>query len=612
MDKKEIIIDIENKSVQFFIDGLEKSKQDPKRKRKMDELREDCIIYDNQFAGLPTNGDDPDHYNETLDVEAPPLMKSSLYQNFFNAYEIEGNMIPRCAPVKEGMPEADIAIIDSFKDQIRKDSGFEQIYTDDVFDKFKYEGCPFVQIGTNEDEVMFDSPALQEMYVDPDARVLQSRFDSKYKAKWIVRAIEVSEDTFNNFLIKMGHEDKIGKIAYGNPVPIDQVNSVYYEDLYKTSDTKKYGLVYGYKLGDESEYIIFAGKSATVLKHLEGKNYPFQKKERGKWVDILPYNMFHFSSTRYREGLYSQSMIGLIKDGVEALKKFLNHLLPNGIKAVNGYLALFGDTEARTLEDMKVYTALQNQGFTPIIQSSDPNTSMNFISPDISRMYSAYESMRRIILDDLGARVRHNFRLQEDVEQTATEFVGKIGQQNAQISGLNKNNKSVFEWIDECLVSFAQKFKPKKKNTKFYFGLDLGDEVKNFELNYETVMAVLDSFDGVFECDPAIRTPMSHADKREAINQTMNRLVSLLQGMNYTSEAQIMPIVRLMYREIVMNELENEVSMNDLSRMARDIINQRNPQNQVAPTGSEKIAFKEEEIQQNPELSPLTFLANAT
>jgi hypothetical protein len=91
---------------------------------------------------------------------------------------------------------------------------------------------------------------------------------------------------------------------------------------------------------------------------------------------------------------------------------------------------------------------------------------MDFIAPDISGIWDAYEKMRKSILDDLGSRMRINFRIQEEVDQTATEFVGKVSDQNKQVSSLNKTNEAVWEWVAEMVVYMTRKFGKKNKDRK--------------------------------------------------------------------------------------------------------------------------------------------------
>jgi hypothetical protein len=574
-------IDAMDEDVKGFCECVRSAVEDTNRIKKMTTLQEDIDLYENQFADLPS-------YSDSSILERPPLMKASLYQHLFQKYEVGAKKIPKLVPEKENVPELDRAMIQSVADEVMMRGGFSETYEKDIFQKFKYEGCPVIQIGFDGDVVDFDSPALNEMYFDPAGSYLQRKTGKHGRnCKWAVREVRMDTASAHNFLRSVGREDLIGKITYGTPYTEDDNQSTV-EDARDYSMHRHFVFHFGYSITDEQNpvYCVYGGGSKTLVLKETGKDYRYRLN--GK--PILPFDMFHFTNERY--GIYSPSMIGVIKDGAEALKNALNKMLPNLARAVNPYIFLLGDTDQRTIEEMKAYNSMQEQGYTPVITASGEGVQMQSVAPNADQIWSAFERMRSVVLNEIGQRLRINFRVFEEVEQTATEFVGRETQENKQVASLNRDNKYTWEWCADFTIALLKEYGSTKDKREIIVRVAGQKSEEQFTFSVGEVLAVLTDWDGWFVAYTDIKTPMTTQERRQAVATTIARLTEFLQGMNFTTMEQAEPLIDAIYEEVVMNEQEQIITKQKLIAMAQSLIEQRG--GGMAMEGGESAMIPEE------------------
>ena len=571
-----VLFEGDNEDVRSFIGLIQKSKDDPNRIKKMQQIEEDRGIYNDQFALLPRVGSSDQRFDERR--ELPPMMKSSLYRHLYKKYETDGKKIPRWLPKKEGQADLDKAIVDSVRDQVFQDGGFEEIYNEEIFQQFKWQGTAVIQVGYEGEYVGYSSPLLENMHFDPAGTKLQSKSARPGQiCKWAVQEIVLEYKDFEQFLRDSEREDLIGRVSSGSPGSVTPEQQAEAQEGEELTDSVTMHFCTSITRG-KPNFMIYAGSSATIITQKTGENYPFKKRMRGKKKPqaILPYDLFHFDGERF--GLYSDSMIGIIKDGAESLKKLLNRLLPNIARAVNPYIILAGDDDQRTIEEMKIYNEMQNLGHTPIIQTPN-DVKVSSVAPDSGPIWNAYIEGKKEILDDLGERVRVNFRVQEQQDQTATEFTGKIRQENTQIAGLNKLNVDSFAWVAEFSVDLTQQFAKKSDDREIYFSVtSTTGEAQDFQANLGEVLAILEDWTGTFAIDPDLKATLSEQEKRIVRQNTFLQLQTLLQGLDYQTKEEAMPFVKLQYQDIVANQMENDISMKDLNDMVESILERRKQQ----------------------------------
>lgn len=607
-----IVSDRDNEWVRSFIESVRIASLDGIRSDKMEALREDRRIFHLLNSLLPRRRGSEDFFG--TDVIPPLLMKGTLYYQVMRVYDEEGLRLPEIRPVKEGVSDLDNSIIDSVVKHVYNKGQFSKFY-EDVFDGFKTEGTVFCQYGYDGDKITYEKIPLENVFIDPKAtRIARGPSDRLGQtAQWIVRQVLF---TYGDFVKEF--PAFAGKVAVGNPQdePVDHgldghggnVDSSrggeHHRNVIDTTD--KIVVHYAYNIGSIGpSYAVYAGQSATLLDLKVGDDYPYFEKDGTAY---LPFEIFHFTRSP-REGIYGPSMIGIIKDGAEALKQMMNRAVPNIARSVNPFIFLFGSSDQRLKQEMRTYTEMQDMGEIPLIMAGDDQVRIESVAPQ--SVFPEFEGFRQVILDDMGQRLGINFRIQESIEQTATEFIGKQRQQIKAIGSLNAVNKTTFEAIPRHTIDLVRAFW--KSSDKEEIGFSVSDEQnqESFRLPFGAVLEVVKDWDGEFVADTDIEVPQTSQEKALAIDEITIQLQNILNATAFTTIEQIKPTLDLLYEKIVIRGLNDIVSRQELNEMAGSLIEQRSVDGQPdqppkrLPGGRQGV--EEQEVGQ--ELAPRVVIA---
>lgn len=584
--------DTHDEVVSSFLQLFEKYRIQKDRLDKIEEIEEDNGILEDLTARLPSAD--------------RPQMKPSMYFKLMRMYDVQASQIPKIKPVKEGAATVELNIVDAAKDVLFSDAGVDEVWYD-VLQSFKAEGTAIVQLGYNEDGdlIPVERCQLAEVYFDASKTTIAA--DSEKKGRTIKTIIREITMTYSD-AIDMYPELK-GKLTVGAPATSEDFRDVKQAtDDAIIQDDDKVTIHYSYSIQNSKKPImaIYAGGSSTIVEKHEGKDYPFWRKmKNGKEVPFLPFIDFHFSSVK--RGLYSVSMIGMMKDAGEAYRKILNASLPAFSRAVNPIVMLLGATEERTVEEMKLASELQDLGVNPTIAVGEENVRMQTVAPQ--GIFQEFEAARTVVFRDLAMRYDVNFQALEEQEQTATEFVGKTKSEIKAIAGLYTINKTAFNRLAEYITSLAARYWKNSDQRPMEIVVSEEDE-DTIELKVSEAMITLKEWTGSFETEVDLRIPASTADKATAITEILAELGQLFNTIPFSTMEQATPFLDLLFEKISLRELNNAVSRAELLKMANSLIETRT-QVQAPQDIPQQPQATEQNQDVAAELAPQSFLAES-
>jgi len=584
--------DTHDEVVSSFLQLFEKYRIQKDRLDKIEEIEEDNGILEDLTARLPSAD--------------RPQMKPSMYFKLMRMYDVQASQIPKIKPVKEGAATVELNIVDAAKDVLFSDAGVDEVWYD-VLQSFKAEGTAIVQLGYNEDGdlIPVERCQLAEVYFDASKSTIAA--DSEKKGRTIKTIIREITMTYSD-AIDMYPELK-GKLTVGAPATSEDFRDVKQAtDDAIIQDDDKVTIHYSYSIQNSKKPImaIYAGGSSTIVEKHEGKDYPFWRKmKNGKEVPFLPFIDFHFSSVK--RGLYSVSMIGMMKDAGEAYRKILNASLPAFSRAVNPIVMLLGATEERTVEEMKLASELQDLGVNPTIAVGEENVRMQTVAPQ--GIFQEFEAARTVVFRDLAMRYDVNFQALEEQEQTATEFVGKTKSEIKAIAGLYTINKTAFNRLAEYITSLAARYWKNSDQRPMEIVVSEEDE-DTIELKVSEAMITLKEWTGSFETEVDLRIPASTADKATAITEIIAELGQLFNTIPFSTMEQATPFLDLLFEKISLRELNNVVSRAELLKMANSLIETRT-QVQAPQDIPQQPQATEQNQDVAAELAPQSFLAES-
>jgi len=584
--------DTHDEVVSSFLQLFEKYRIQKDRLDKIEEIEEDNGILEDLTARLPSAD--------------RPQVKPSMYFKLMRIYDVQASQMPKIKPVKEGAATVELNIVDAAKDVLFSDAGVDEVWYD-VLQSFKAEGTAIVQLGYNEDGdlIPVERCQLAEVYFDASKTTIAA--DSEKKGRTIKTIIREITMTYSD-AIDMYPELK-GKLTVGAPATSEDFRDVKQAtDDAIIQDDDKVTIHYSYSIQNSKKPImaIYAGGSSTIVEKHEGKDYPFWRKmKNGKEVPFLPFIDFHFSSVK--RGLYSVSMIGMMKDAGEAYRKILNASLPAFSRAVNPIVMLLGATEERTVEEMKLASELQDLGVNPTIAVGEENVRMQTVAPQ--GIFQEFEAARTVVFRDLAMRYDVNFQALEEQEQTATEFVGKTKSEIKAIAGLYTINKTAFNRLAEYITSLAARYWKNSDQRPMEIVVSEEDE-DTIELKVSEAMITLKEWTGSFETEVDLRIPASTADKATAITEILAELGQLFNTIPFSTMEQATPFLDLLFEKISLRELNNAVSRAELLKMANSLIETRT-QVQAPQDIPQQPQATEQNQDVAAELAPQSFLAES-
>jgi hypothetical protein len=586
--------DRDHELVESFLEEYSKYSVQTDRLSKLEEIEEDNQILEDLTARLP-QGD-------------RPQMKPSMYFKLLRIYDTQASKLPKIRAKREGADIAELSLVDSVKDILFDDAGMDEVWYD-CLQGFKAEGSSVVQVGFNDDGdiIPVERCQLAELYFDATRTSIAS--DSEKKGRNIKTLIREVSVTYADFIDM--YPEMEGKVQPGSPGNEERKDVFQATDQALVDKSDRVGIHYAYSIQDRKNpvCVIYAGAGATIVEKQEGKEYAFWKKlSNGKDVPFLPFVDFHFSSVK--RGFYSVSMIGMMKDAGEAYRKILNASLPVFSRAVNPIIMLLGSKEQRTLEEMKMASELQDLGLNPTIAVGEDNVAMQTVAPQ--GVFQEFEAARTAVFRDLAMRYDINFQSLEEVEQTATEFVGKTKTEIKAIAGLYTVNKPAFDRLASYMVALAAEYwkVTDKRILDVVVDEEDGDTIG---VEMGQALTALKDWSGSFETEVDLRVPSSTADKATAITELLTELTNFLNTVPFSNEDEAAPFIALLEEKIALRELDQVITRPRLKKMVQSLIARRSgPQEATGipqQTSVDENSLEAQDIQR--ELAPQSFLADS-
>lgn len=589
---QEVQDDSQDELVQSFLEEYSKYRIQPDRLTKLQEIEEDLGILEDLTEGLPQTD--------------RPQMKPSMYFKLLRLYDTQANKLPTIHAAREGADIAELSLVNSTKDILFADAGMDEVWKD-CLQGFKADGTSVVQIGFNEDGDIIPVERCELAEIFFDAAKSQIASDSERKGRNVKTIIREVNVTYGEFIDMFPEWE--GRVSPGSPGNEERKDVFQATDQSDLDQSSKVTIHYAYSITKSKNpvCVVYAGSNATIIEKLEGKSYPYWKRlSNGKEVAFLPFVDFHFSSVK--RGFFSISMIGMMKDAGEAYRKILNASLPVFSRAVNPIIMLLGSKEQRTIEEMKLASEMQDLGLNPTIAVGEDNVAMQTIAP--KGVFQEFEAARTAVFRDLAMRYDINFQALEEVEQTATEFVGKTKTEIKAIAGLYTINKTAFDRLAQYMVALASKYWKATDDRLMDVVVD-DDEGDTIPVEVGQALIGLKDWAGHFETEVDLRVPTSTADKATAITEILTELTNLLNAVPFANEDEAAPFVALIEEKIALRELDGVITRPRLKKMVKSVIQRRAPQEtgiaQDVPV--DETSVEAQDVQR--ELAPQSFLADS-
>lgn len=589
--------DANNKYVESFLKLYNKWRTHPLRIEKMLIVEEDYRLVDQLDQLLPDT--------------VQPFMRSSILYKLLRIFDLEASDLPKIRAYDPSAGDSTINLMDELKDILIEVGEIKNVWAD-TLRGFRAEGTVFVQEGVDDDGdcVPVECCELAEMFFDPEMQELATESGRRGKrAKTIIREVTMSyAETIDLY------PHLKGKIETGSPAPKDMRDNTNVDRSYQ-NDNEKVTFHFAYSIENTEEPVmaIYAGCSGTLVQPIDkGKDYPFWKKNKvGKLVPFLPFRVAQFAPKSERRGLYSPSIVGMAKDGVQTYQKLLNVSLPVFSKMVNPILLLLGDSSQREIEEMQIAAELQQLGVSQMIPISGQGAGVQELKPQ--SIAADFEQFRTIVMRDLSQRFDINLQALEEVEQTATETVAKVKIELKAIQGLYKiNADDFFGGLISDMVAIY--YKHGNKHTKRKLSISLGgDTDESIEIEMKVALLEVAEWTGSFKVETDLKLAVSTQDRANALFEIENFKRNALYGVQFTSLEQIQSSINAVYKLAVLRDLDDVFSKKALVQEAEMILQgqQPPPVQEAQPTneGVTNEGVTNEEVA--GELAPQSFLADA-
>lgn len=548
-----------------------------------------------------------------LDTSKRPKVKSSMLFFALNSFDSDIINLPKIAPTGNVLQATDRNLIDAIREEIFEDSGMDEVWSDILY-SFKAEGTAIVQLGFDGDDsvIPIEKCDLAELYFDSKLPKLAGKNVRTGKmVKTIIREVVMS---YSEFVSKF--PDHEGWVMVGSPTSAVQ-SLLDNQTVFKDGQVDQNGDVhvfYCYSIAKEKNpvMLVFAGGTAAIIDRKAGKEYPFYEvMPNGKRRPYLPFVDFHFSNVR--RGFYSMSILGMLKDISESYEKGFNAILPVFHKAVNPIVMLFGNSDERINEEIQIASELQALGDTPIISIGSENVDMKTLTPG-EGVFSALEQLRIVSLRDATQRFGINFQALEEVEQSATEFVGKTKATAVAKNAIYKINARGLSRLAKLITQLAILYWKSDDSRLVKFDITEDGTISE-AIPMGELLILLKEMTFDFDVETDIRIPMSTQDKDQAMQEMENSVRLLFYNTPFQSVEEIMPEIEALYARAVFRNMDNIYTKKRLVDKANIIINARTQaiapeQNTSSPQEGQPI---EKQLSQDikKELAPQTFLSQA-
>lgn len=590
IETEEWNIGLEDPLVKEFLDLKQKYEVQQNRLEKIQDLEEDY----NELEAL----------QDRLPQSPSPQMKASILFKLLKIYDQELVDLPKIKPTGNVLQATDRNLYDALKEQIFEDVGMEQAWKD-VLNGFKAEGTVLLQVGFDKDtgELSLDKTDLAECYFDSTLSKLCTKGSARGKRiRTIIRTVTMKYSEFiDNF------PEWEGKVAPGDP----SNSTTKYRDVFENfsngdfTESDELTVYYCYSVSKSQKPVelVIAGGLATIISKKEGKAYPYYEvTSTGAKRPYLPFIDYHF--TTVKRGFYSLSMIGMMKDISESYRKALNAALPVFHKQVNPILLLFGATDERVKEEIKLAQELQTLGRTRVVPVGQQGVSMGTLSPQ-GNIFTDFQNFRQQILNDAGMRFDINFQALEEVEQTATEFVGKTKTEVKAVTALYKINKLALSATTKYLVQLAVNNLSTQDPRVLKFNID---EENEEEIGFGELLGLIKGSQFDFMVDTDLRMPVSTVDKATALDELNAEINNVFYARPFTSAEEIELEIDLLHEKASMRDLDHIFTKQKLKQKASLILQARQELTPQQPVEGQGQALPED-VQR--ELSPNSFLAEA-
>jgi len=510
----------------------------------------------NKLEDIEDDYEELEYYSRPTNVRNE--VKPGAIFKILRVYDTEAKQLPKVKPFDEQASLTTLSIVDSAKTQIWQDGGVQDVW-DDVRQRFKSEGTAIVQMGYDSggEYIPMECSELAEMYFDASKNNIASDSSRTGKTiKTIIREVKTDYGT-----LKGMYPDLWDKVTPGSPSASNESREVYNRTTESEQDESADVYIhYAYSIedGKNPTFCVYAGGNALKLELHQGKEYPFWRKQGKKKVAFLPFIEFHATDTR--RGFYSPSVIGLAKDKTRPMASALFTSMPIFAKRVNPILLMLGSNQDVS-EQMSLATELQEMGESHIIQTQD-QAQIQTVSPQ--SIFAEVEEMRVMLYRELSAAFGFNVQELEEVEQSATEFVGKTKAELKAIGGLYKINTKGFSKLAEYAIALAAENWKTSDEREINFTDDAGVEGN---LAFNIALMELKEWTGTFIVETDLKMPMSTQDKAQAINEINALLINQAYSIPFKSMDEVELRIATIEAMAGMRDLDNIFTKPKISRV---------------------------------------------
>ena len=449
----------------------------------------------------------------------------------------------------------------------------------------KTDGMAFIHLGFRDGEINFQRRECADVIFDPDCTDFNGDPSSDDSPACAVVRFRYNYQKGLAVVKGLTGADWTGKIVPGVPSANDQefrnLNDKYSNGEKGLPDDMT--IDFGYHLQTD-KFIVIAGSSATKI--MEGP-IPFKvRNKRGKLVKRIPVLAFEFSDEK--KGPYPISLYSIIKDVAvqytDALDRAFQHFKIN----MNPYLFLFTDAGSTILKQMRQATKNQDLGAPPLILApTGENVRMESVDPNAD-VFTQLQRFRDIAQDALGARLGMNFRQQEQVRQTFSEFERKNQFENQAIAFVNRVNKKAHSMMANYTFDMIRQHGevPTDEKLLVTFKTEDGDEFSE-ELKFSTAIEAVRDWNGTFDVDVNIKLPVTSTEKMATINE-INAIMSadIVNTMITTPDMGRMK-TDVVWEKVRLRDLEDIFNRTTIAKFYESIV-QRNTGAQQAQAGEQE------------------------
>jgi len=451
-----------------------------------------------------------------------------------------------------------------------------------LFEALKTDGLSFLHLSQNDDKTIdYAHRELGDVVFDPNATDFNDDPRQESAPQWAIVKYEYTYDKALEYLKELTGEDWDGNIMLGDPA-MSESDYRDITDRYKDGEVEdKVGVWMCYHLRKNKFAVVVGGGSTKAYE----SEIPFKARTKtGGWKPRMPLIAFQFSAEK--KGAYPMSMYGLIKDVSDQYRDALDRAFQHFKIQMNPYMFLFTEAGTSVLKQMREAEKHQELGAPPLILAPSAESPRLETMQGNVDVIGQLEQFRVLCQDKIAARLGMNPRQQEQVSQTFSEFERKNQMENQAIAFINRLNKKAFSLVANFTIDLVIKYgAPKTKETlDVTFEDDQGRITQN--LDFKTVVDMLDDWQGRFEIDTNIKIPISATEKMATINEIGNIIRGDVAN-PAMKEATAKLLATQVWEKAKLRDLENIITREMIDEAYSEMVQMEPPQQGGIPAASQ-------------------------